>query len=57
MEKTRSKEEERKKKVVIDFSILRKNRIEELKEMINNEEYLKEAIGKLANSLTTGLMK
>ncbi len=35
----------------------RRNRIERLKEMINNEEYLNEAIQKLANSLTSGLMK
>ena len=35
----------------------RRNRIERLKEMINNEDYLNEAIQKLANSLTSGLMK
>jgi hypothetical protein len=35
----------------------RRSRIERLKEMINNEDYLNEAIQKLANSLTSGLMK
>ena len=35
----------------------RKTRIEQLKEMIENEEYVNEAIQKLAGSLTTGLMK
>jgi hypothetical protein len=35
----------------------RQNRIEKLKVMINNEDYLNEAIQKLANSLTSGLMK
>jgi len=41
----------------IDLTILRRNRIEQLKIMINNEEYLTEAVVKLANSLTSGLMK
>jgi len=41
----------------IDITKLRKNRIEELKTMINNEDYLSEAVTKLAGSLTTGLMK
>jgi hypothetical protein len=35
----------------------RKTRIEQLKVMINNEDYINEAIQKLANSLTSGLMK
>ena len=35
----------------------RQTRIEKLKVMINNEDYLNEAIQKLANSLTSGLMK
>jgi chaperonin cofactor prefoldin len=35
----------------------RRSRIERLKVMINNEDYLNEAIQKLANSLTSGLMK
>jgi len=35
----------------------RRSKIESLKEMINNEEYVNEAISKLANSLTSGLMK
>lgn len=35
----------------------RRNRIERLKVMINNEDYINEAIQKLANSLTSGLMK
>ncbi|UCB44340.1 MAG: hypothetical protein JSV25_08925 [Spirochaetota bacterium] len=35
----------------------RRTRIEKLKVMINNEDYLNEAIQKLANSLTSGLMK
>jgi len=35
----------------------RRSRIERLKVMINNEDYLNEAIQKLANSLTNGLMK
>jgi hypothetical protein len=41
----------------VDHDALRKNRIEQLKSMINNEEYLSEAVTKLARSLTTGLMK
>jgi len=41
----------------IGLATLRKTRIERLKEMINNEEYVNEAISKLANSLTSGLMK
>ncbi len=36
---------------------LRKTRIEELKKKINNDDYINEAINKLANSLTAGLMK
>ena len=35
----------------------RQTKIDQLKEMIDNEEYVKEAIQKLAGSLTTGLMK
>jgi rRNA-processing protein FCF1 len=41
----------------IDVATLRRTRIEQLKKMINNEEYLSEAVLKLANSLTSGLMK
>ena len=41
----------------ISLATIRKTRIERLKEMINNEEYVNEAISKLANSLTSGLMK
>ena len=41
----------------LDVNSGRRNRIENLKKMINNEEYVKEAIKKLANSLTSGLMK
>lgn len=41
----------------IDIDALRKNRIENLKTMINNEDYVNEAIVKLANSLIAGLMK
>jgi hypothetical protein len=36
---------------------LRQTKIDQLKEMIDNEEYVNEAIQKLAGSLTTGLMK
>lgn len=36
---------------------LRRSRIENLKTMINNEDYINQAIVKLANSLTSGLMK
>lgn len=36
---------------------LRRSRIENLKTMINNEDYVNQAIAKLANSLTYGLMK
>jgi len=36
---------------------IKKSRIENLKVMINNEAYMNEAIQKLANSLTSGLMK
>ncbi|KPJ86932.1 MAG: hypothetical protein AMS17_10195 [Spirochaetes bacterium DG_61] len=43
--------------IKIDINTLRRNRIESLKKMIDNEEYVNEAISKLANSLTTGLMK
>jgi len=54
------------KKIVFDISrkkertatdTLKKTRIEQLKEMIDNEEYVSEAIRKLAGSLTSGLMK
>jgi len=45
------------KKEKIDLNTLRRSRIEQLKTMINNEEYLTEAVVKLANSLTSGLMK
>ena len=41
----------------LDVNSGRRNRIENLKKMINNEDYVKEAIKKLANSLTSGLMK
>jgi len=40
-----------------DVTTLRRTRIEQLKKMINNEDYLSEAVLKLANSLTSGLMK
>lgn len=40
-----------------DTEALRRKRIEQLKTMINNEEYLSEAVSKLAKSLTSGLMK
>lgn len=40
----------------ISINILRKNKIENLKTMINNKDYISEAIVKLANSLTSGLM-
>ena len=36
---------------------LRRSRIENLKKMINNEDYVNQAIVKLAKSLTYGLMK
>lgn len=42
-------------RVIIDK--LRRSRIENLKTMINNEDYVNQAIVKLANSLTSGLMK
>ncbi len=45
------------KKKKINFNITKKHRIEQLKVMINNEEYINEAIQKLANSLTSRLMK
>jgi hypothetical protein len=45
------------KREKIDLNKLRKSRIEQLKTMINNEEYLTEAVSKLAKSLTSGLMK
>jgi len=35
----------------------RRTRIEYLKKIIDNEEYLNDAISKLANSLTSGLLK
>lgn len=41
----------------LDLDEMRRKRIEQLKTMINNEEYLAEAVIKLANSLTSGLMK
>lgn len=41
----------------LDLDEMRRKRIEQLKTMINNEEYLAEAVVKLANSLTSGLMK
>jgi len=40
-----------------DSKVMRKSRIEDLKVMINNTDYVDEAIQKLANSLTSGLMK
>jgi hypothetical protein len=45
------------KREKIDLNTLRKSRIEQLKTMINNEDYLTEAVTKLAKSLTSGLMK
>jgi hypothetical protein len=45
------------KKEKININILRKSRIEDLKTMINNKDYVEQAIIKLANSLTSGLMK
>jgi len=39
------------------INVNRRSRIEELKKKINNDDYLSEAINKLANSLTAGLMK
>jgi len=45
------------KEVNLDVNAMRRNRIENLKRMINNEDYMNEAIIKLANSLTSGLMK
>jgi hypothetical protein len=45
------------KEVNLDVNSMRRNRIESLKRMINNEDYMNEAIIKLANSLTSGLMK
>ena len=61
MEKLKEKREtrsllvlkQRKSKV----NLPRRSRIEKLKVMINNEDYINEAIQKLANSLTSGLMK
>ena len=61
MEKLREKKDirsllvlkQRKSKV----NLPRRSRIEKLKVMINNEDYINEAIQKLANSLTSGLMK
>jgi len=35
----------------------RRTRIEYLKKIIDNEEYINDAISKLANSLTSGLLK
>ena len=40
-----------------NVNLPRRSRIEKLKVMINNEDYINEAIQKLANSLTSGLMK
>lgn len=41
----------------LDLDAMRRKRIEQLKTMINDEEYLAEAVVKLAKSLTSGLMK
>jgi len=41
----------------VNILVVKKKRIEYLKRMINNEDYISEAISKLANSLTSGLMK
>ena len=41
----------------VDVNLVRRKRIENLKNMINNDDYVNEAIKKLANSLTSGLMK
>jgi len=43
--------------IKIDIHALRRKRTENLKQMIHNEDYMNEAITKLANSLTSGLMK
>jgi hypothetical protein len=40
-----------------DHGTPRRKRIESLKQMIDNEEYVKEAITKLAKTLTSGLMQ
>lgn len=40
----------------IDDQTLRKYKIEHLKKLINNEDYINDAINKLANSLTSGFM-
>jgi len=45
------------KRAGVDVNKVRRTRIEELKTMINNEDYISEAVVKLARSLTTGLMK
>ena len=45
------------KRAGVDVNKIRRTRIEELKTMINNEDYISEAVVKLARSLTTGLMK
>ena len=45
------------KKDRIEANSLRRTRIDQLKEMIENEEYVNEAIQKLAGALTTGLMR
>jgi hypothetical protein len=55
--KTKKPQRKKIKKERIDLNALRRTRIEQLKTMINNEEYLTEAVVKLANSLTSGLMK
>ncbi len=60
MSKVKTKKKEKSpivKKDTIDLNALRRNRIEQLKTMINNDDYLSEAVVKLANSLTSGLMK
>ena len=55
--KTKKPQKKLVKKEKIDLTVLRRSRIEQLKTMINNEDYLTEAVVKLANSLTSGLMK
>jgi hypothetical protein len=55
--KTKKPQKKVVKKEKIDLTALRRSRIEQLKTMIDNEDYLSEAVVKLANSLTSGLMK
>ena len=43
--------------VKADHGTPRRKHIENLKQMIDNEEYVNEAITKLAKTLTSGLMK